>query len=132
MIIINSDEDLRNFSNSVLLTLGSDSLFKLDKLCELPAYRCLILLGTNDDGMFVEFYGFMSFRKIDPFLIRWSSTMEVFTNIVESFGFYNPYKCDQCLCFCRSPNFNIEDENRLITKLLNTKGNYMQYKYGLK
>jgi len=133
-IIINSDEDLRNISN-YYNSIEPYKVFLDHILYDLPAYRCNIGIEKHNDDLIIGFRGFIESRNIKSFQVRWKSTVDVFVTIANEFGFIKKFQLPNYTgsYFKRPADFKIEDENALITRLLNTtKGNYMKDKYGLR
>lgn len=131
-IIINSDEDLRKLSNSAIAT---HELYDFKQFYMLPAYRCTIHIGEYNNYLYVKFEGFVKRRKIPSFQIVWNNTVEKFIKIANEFGFTEESVTPSGMRYIIRPtDFTIEDENLLITKLINIGmgENYMKVKYGLK
>jgi hypothetical protein len=130
-IIINNDRDLRRISNILKL---NKYIYCLKRIYSLSSWRCLICLKKLDrDDLLVSFERFMLPYNINSFQINWNHSEKTFIKIATEFGFIHNINSGSCRHFTRPLYFNVDDENRLIERFLNTNfGNIYGSKYGLK
>jgi hypothetical protein len=132
MFNINSDEDLKNISDMVR---NNKPFHKLKSIYKLPAYRCIICIGEFDYDLFISFEHFSLSRCIRDFQLRWFHDIYTFIKISNRFGFVREFiPHGQTGTLIERPNdFEIVDENLLISELLNTNHkNYLMAKFSLK